>query len=97
MIRAVNPRGQLRFLIVDGRLDVAAFNGLGKRLLHGATKPVPLIVEGHPTLKPKKSVRHWHHPIRTGMWTPVQHESVGQVTVASYAARKIRIRRLWCS
>jgi transposase len=58
MISAVSPRGALRFMIVDGKVNADTFIEFCKRLLHGASAPVFLIVDGHPSHKTKK-VSQW--------------------------------------
>lgn len=51
MISAVSPKGQLRFMIVEGSVGATVFIEFLKRLVHGATRPVFLIVDGHPSHK----------------------------------------------
>ena len=58
MISAVSPRGQMRFMIVDGKVNAGTFIEFCKRLLHGACRPVFLIVDGHPSHKARK-VSEW--------------------------------------
>jgi transposase len=58
LISAVSARGILRFMIVEGSVGAVKFIEFMKRLLVGATKPVYLIVDGHPSHKAKK-VREW--------------------------------------
>ena len=58
VISAVSARGSLRFMIVEGSVSGATFIEFMKRLLIGATKPVYLIVDGHPSHKAKK-VSQW--------------------------------------
>ena len=53
MISAISPQGSLRFMVVEGTVGAATFIEFLKRLLHGATKPVYLIVDGHPSHKAK--------------------------------------------
>jgi transposase len=53
MISAISPRGLLRFMVVEGSVGAAQFVEFLKRLLHGATKPIYLIVDGHPSHKSK--------------------------------------------
>jgi len=58
IISAVSARGALRFMIVEGSVGAGTFIDFMKRLLIGATKPVYLIVDGHPSHK-AKMVREW--------------------------------------
>jgi transposase len=58
IISAVSARGTLRFMIVEGGVGAGTFIDFMKRLLIGATKPLYLIVDGHPSHKAKK-VREW--------------------------------------
>jgi transposase len=53
MMSAISPRGLLRFMVVEGSVGAAQFVEFLKRLLHGATKPIYLIVDGHPSHKSK--------------------------------------------
>jgi len=53
LISAVNPRGQMRFMVVDGRVGAKVFIEFIKRLLHGAERKIFLIVDGHPAHKAK--------------------------------------------
>ncbi len=54
LISAVSPRGELRFMIVKGRMTAAKFIEFLKRLLHGFDRPIYLIVDGHPTHRAQK-------------------------------------------
>lgn len=58
MISAISPRGTLRFMVVEGKVGAATFIEFMKRLLVGASKPVYLIVDGHPSHK-AKMVSSW--------------------------------------
>lgn len=58
MISAISPRGTLRFMVVEGKVGASTFIEFMKRLLTGATKPVYLIVDGHPSHK-AKMVKQW--------------------------------------
>lgn len=58
VISAIIARGSLRFMIVEGGAGAATFIDFMKRLLVGASKPVYLIVDGHPSHKAKK-VSEW--------------------------------------
>lgn len=51
VISAVTARGDLRFMCYSGSFTAGTFLEFIKRLLKGATKPVYLIVDGHPTHK----------------------------------------------
>ncbi len=51
LISAVSNRGQLRFMVIQGRLNARVFIDFLKRLTTGSTCPVFLIVDGHPTHK----------------------------------------------
>ena len=54
MISAVSPRGQLRFMVVSGRVASKQFIDFLKRLVHGAQRPIFLIVDGHPVHRSAK-------------------------------------------
>jgi transposase len=53
LISAISARGSLRFMVVEGSVGAETFITFLKRLLHGATKPVFLVVDGHPSHKAK--------------------------------------------
>ena len=54
MVSAISPRGEMRFMVVDGRMNGERFRDFLKRLMHGASKPVFLIVDGHPSHRSRK-------------------------------------------
>jgi len=54
LISAVSPRGEMRFMTVDGRMTADKFTGFLKRLLTGHEDPVFPIVDGHPTHRAAK-------------------------------------------
>lgn len=55
MISAVSPRGDFRFMVVEGSVGTAVFVEFLKRLMIGAKKKVFLIVDGYPAHKSKKA------------------------------------------
>ncbi len=58
IISAVSARGTLCFIIVEGSAGAPKFIDFMKRLLVGSTRPLYLIVDGHPSHK-AKMVREW--------------------------------------
>lgn len=54
IISAISPRGDMRFMTVDGRMNAGKFIEFLKRLLHNAKRPVFLIVDGHPSHRARK-------------------------------------------
>ena len=48
MLSAVNARGQMRFMVVEGSITAGRFIEFLGRLLHNAARPVFLILDGHP-------------------------------------------------
>ena len=54
MIGAINPRGQLRFMVVKGTVVSDHICDFLHRLMHNAEGPVFLIWDGHPIHKSKK-------------------------------------------
>ena len=54
IISAVSAQGEFRFMVVKGRVATAQFIEFIKRLIHGSTKKIFLIVDGHPVHKAKK-------------------------------------------
>jgi transposase len=57
LISAVSRRGDFRFMGVSGRVNAGVFITFLRRLLHGAERPIFLVVDGHPTHKAKKVQR----------------------------------------
>ncbi len=53
MISAVSAQGQLRFMTINGRMNGERFIEFLKRLIHRATAPIFLILDGHPVHKSK--------------------------------------------
>jgi transposase len=56
MLSAVSAHGELRFMLVQGRVNGAVFAEFLRRLMHNAPQPVFLILDGH-------SIHH-SHPVR---------------------------------
>ena len=54
LISAISPRGEFRFMTVEGRMNAQKFIEFLKRLLHNASRPVFLIVDRHPAHRAKK-------------------------------------------
>jgi transposase len=53
MISAISPKGVMRFMVVRGRVCAQEICEFLKRLMHKSTRPIFLIVDGHPTHKAK--------------------------------------------
>jgi transposase len=53
LISAISSKGQMRFMLVDGKMTCANFIKFLKRLIDKQNTPVFLIVDGHPTHKAK--------------------------------------------
>lgn len=51
LIPAVSAREGLRFMAVKGKLNAACYVGFLKRLMHNASRPIVLIVDGLPVHK----------------------------------------------
>lgn len=51
---AVSPRGELRFMVFEGRMNGDKFIEFLKRMLHHADRPIFLIVDGHPSHRARK-------------------------------------------
>ena len=54
MISAISARGELRFMVVRGGAGAGVFITFLKRLVHGQSRPIYLIVDGHPSHRAKK-------------------------------------------
>jgi hypothetical protein len=48
MISAVSRKGQMRFMVVAGKVGARPFCEFLRRLVYGAQRPIFLIVDGHP-------------------------------------------------
>jgi transposase len=51
MISAVSARGMLRFMVLKGRVNGPQYIEFLKRMMHNASRPVFLILDGHPVHK----------------------------------------------
>jgi len=54
LISAISPKGQLRFMCNKGNVTADVFIEFLKRLVQGSTKPIFLIVDGHPVHRSAK-------------------------------------------
>ena len=54
MISAISARGNLRFMVVEGRVGAEQVCQFLRRLMHGARRTVYLILDGHPMHRAKK-------------------------------------------
>jgi transposase len=54
IISAISPRGDMRFMTIEGRMNAGKFIEFLKRLLHNAKRPIFLIVDGHPSHRARK-------------------------------------------
>lgn len=55
MISAVSPRGDFRFMVIEGGVNSTVFVEFLKRLMTGSKKKIFLIVDGYPAHKSKKA------------------------------------------
>ncbi len=53
MISAISPRGHLRFMCIEGKVNALVFVEFLKRLMYKADRPIFLVVDGHPIHKSK--------------------------------------------
>lgn len=56
MISAVSAQGELRFMVIRGRVGAGLFIKFIKRLVHGSDRKIFLIVDGHPSHKARKVI-----------------------------------------
>lgn len=54
LISAISPRGDFRFMTVEGRMNADKFIVFLERLLHNAKRPIFLIVDRHPSHRSRK-------------------------------------------
>lgn len=54
LVSAISPRGELRFMTLEGRMNGEKFLEFLERLLHQADRPIYLIVDGHPSHRARK-------------------------------------------
>ena len=87
LVSAVSPRGDMRFMTVEGRMNADKFIEFLKRLINGATHPVFLIVDGHPThraVKVKKFVASTEGRLRLFFLPPYSPELNPDESVWNY-------------
>lgn len=58
MISAISPRGHLRFMCVEGKVNSSVFVEFMKRLMYKSNRPIFLIVDGHPIHKSKMAKQY---------------------------------------
>lgn len=54
LVSAISPKGHMRFMTVEGRMNAGKFIEFLKRLMVGIDQPIFLIVDGHPSHRAKK-------------------------------------------
>ncbi len=54
IISDISPRGDMRFMTVEGRMNARKFIDFLKRLLVNAKRPIFLVVDGHSSHRAKK-------------------------------------------
>lgn len=77
LMSAISPRGEMRFMTVEGRMNAGKFIEFLKRLLHNTERPVFLIVDGHPSHRARKVfdfVRSTHGQLRLFFLPPYSPE-----------------------
>ena len=87
LVSAVSPRGDMRFMTVEGRMNADKFIEFLKRLINGATHPVFLIADGHPThraVKVKKFVASTEGRLRLFFLPPYSPELNPDESVWNY-------------
>ena len=58
MISAISPKGEMRFMVFEGKMDAPQFIEFLERLIDRAKRPVYLIVDGHPVHR-SRAVQAW--------------------------------------
>lgn len=58
LVSAISPKGEMRFMTVEGRMNAGKFIEFLKRLLHNAERPVFVIVDGHPSHRAQKVFKY---------------------------------------
>ncbi|MDJ0823670.1 MAG: IS630 family transposase [Paracoccaceae bacterium] len=87
LVSAVSPRGEMRFMTVDGRMNAAKFIEFLQRLMKGAENPIFLIVDGHPThraLKVRKFIASTQGKLRLFFLPPYSPELNPDESVWNY-------------
>lgn len=57
-VSAVSARGEMRFMIVNGRMNASRFIEFLQRLVYNQVRPVFLIVDGHPSHRARKVMEY---------------------------------------
>lgn len=87
LISAVSPRGEMRFMTLNGRMTADRFIEFLNRLMKGARRPIFLIVDGHPThraVKVKKFVAATNGTLRVFFLPPYSPELNPDESVWNY-------------
>lgn len=58
LVSAVSARGEMRFMIVNGRMNASRFIEFLQRLVYNPVRPVFLIVDGHPSHRARKVMEY---------------------------------------
>lgn len=58
MISAISPKGEMRFMVFEGKMDSTKFIDFLARLIDRFPRPIFLIVDGHPVHK-SRTVKEW--------------------------------------
>lgn len=58
LISAVSAQGEMRFMVVNGRMNAGKFIDFLKRLVHNQMRPIFLIVDGHPSHRARKVIEY---------------------------------------
>lgn len=58
MISAISPKGQMRFMVFEGKMDAPKFIDFLQRMIDRFPRPIFLIVDGHPVHK-SRAVKDW--------------------------------------
>ena len=57
LVSAVSPKGQMRFMVVQGKVNASPFCEFLRRLVFKAKKPIFLVLDGHPVHRSAKVMR----------------------------------------
>jgi transposase len=63
MLSAVSARGELRFMVISGNVNAVVFIQFLKRLMHGTSYPIFLVVDGHSSHRAKITARFVESPL----------------------------------
>jgi hypothetical protein len=83
MLSAVSPKGNLRFMVVDVKVASKQFCEFLRRLCYKATKPIFLILDGHPV--------HCSAKVKKLVWNELKNNSIVLMSIVDLDDMKRKV------